>query len=471
MAASSASRTLGRHALVIGGSMAGLCAARVLSERFERVTLLERDPLPDSMEPRKGVPQGRHLHGLLRGGEDMLAEWFPGLVPALLAAGAVRITFGQDFRWFHFGAWKIHVPGGVGALGLSRPLLEGTVRRFVFALPNVQRRDECDVLGLTMDPERKRVTGAVVRARGADAREETLEADLVVDTSGRGSQTPKWLEGLGRTRPPETTVRVDVGYASRIYRRPPEGTVPWKACYVLGRSPESRRLGVIFSIEGGRWMSVVAGLLGDHPPSDEAGFAAYARALPHPAIARALERAEPLSDVMLYKFPAHQRRHYERLRDMPDGLVVLGDAYCSFNPIYGQGMTCAALGARTLAGALEAHGGKEGFSARFQRDLARAMEGPWMMSTGEDFRYPEVQGDRPLINPVMQWFTAQVHQACARDPGVARDFYRAMNMLTPVSALLRPGFALRVLRSARAPLPVDALDQDIPEAPANSNAA
>lgn len=426
--------SLAPHAIVIGGSMAGLCAARVLAERFERVTLLERDVFVDNAAPRGGVPQGRHLHGLLRRGEDLLEGWFPGLVAELVAGGAVRMEMGTDFRWFHYGGWKVNAPSGVDALGLSRPFLELAVRRRVLALPNVTVEDGASVRGLTLDAGQKRVTG--VRVGTGAAAERTLEADLVVDASGRASAMPRWLTSLGRSEVREEVIKVNVGYASRAYRRPAPGTVPWKACYVLGQSPASRRLGAIFSIEGDRWIAVLAGVLGDHPPSDDAGFAQFARELADPAIADALAHAEPLGDVAVYKFASHQRRHYEDLADLPDGLAVLGDAHCSFNPIYGQGITCATLGARTLEQSLATHGLSPGSSRAFQRALAAVIDAPWAMSTGEDLRYPEVEGPRPPWTGAMEWYTARVHRAALHDPHVARAFYRAMHMVAPPTVLL-----------------------------------
>jgi 2-polyprenyl-6-methoxyphenol hydroxylase-like FAD-dependent oxidoreductase len=422
--------------------MAGLCAARALSERFERVTLVERDTFVDTPEPRKGVPQGRHLHGLLRGGEDLLEGWFPGLAAALEAGGAQRMEMGTEFRWFHHGGWKVHAPSGVACLGLSRPYLEQEVRRRVLALPNVTVRDGHAVRGLVADADRRRVTG--VRLGADDVAGVVLAADLVVDATGRGSALPRWLSEIGRGAAREETIKVNVGYASRLYRRPPAGAVPWKACYVLGESPHSKRLGAVFSIEGDRWMIVLAGVLGDHPPADDQGFTRFARELPNPAIAEAMALTEPLGDTALYRFPAHQRRHYEEMADFPDGVVAIGDAHCSFNPIYGQGITCAALGAAELARTLDRDGLAPGATRRFQKALAKAIDPPWMMSTGEDLRYPEVEGTRPLWNGVMQWYTARVHRAVLHDPVVAREFYRAMNMVAPPTALA--GVAWRVLR-------------------------
>jgi 2-polyprenyl-6-methoxyphenol hydroxylase-like FAD-dependent oxidoreductase len=436
-----------RRAVVIGGSMAGLVAARVLSEHFDEVTLVERDRLVDSVEPRKGVPQGRHLHGLLKRGEDLLSQLFPDLVPALLKGGAVPVEFGRDMFWHHFGAWKARTEVGVVATFLSRGFLEAEVRRRVLALPRVKLVDNCDALGFAADAERRRVTGAILK-RFDGAAEETLSADLVVDASGRGSRTPKWLEAMGRPAVAESQVKVDVGYATRIFKRPPEGALPWKAMYILGQSPESRRLGAVAPIEGNRWLAIMAGLLGDHPPSDATGWMEFARSLPAPDLHTALKDAEPEGDIATYKFPAHQRRHYERMNAFPDGLAVLGDSHCSFNPIYGQGMTTAIIGAVLLGEQLARRpkgAALTGLSREYQRALAKATDEPWAMSTGEDFRYPEVAGDRPFGNGAMQWFTGRVHRRAATDPEIALRFYRAMHMIGPVTDLMKPGMLMRIL--------------------------
>lgn len=445
---------IGQHAVVIGGSIAGLTAARVLSEHFERVTLVERDQLTDVIAPRKGVPQGRHLHGFLKKGELLLESLFPDLIPALIEGGGVPVEQGIDFHWHHFGGWKVRKKSGVVSIFLSRPFLESEIRRRVLRLPNVRLCDGCDVLGLLSDAERKRVRGLILRRREGDAAEEELAADLVVDASGRGSAMPRWLGQLGRLRPEESTVRVRVAYATRQFRRPPPGTHPWKVLYILGQSPVSRRLGMLAPIEGDRWIAVLAGLLDDHPPLDEAGWMRFASELPAPDLHQALKGASPIDDIAGYNFPSHLRRHYERMPDFPDGLAVLGDAHCSFNPIYGQGISVATMGAVALGECLkeqrQQHGPGQlaGLSQRFQKSLARLTNDPWMMSTGEDFRYPEVQGTRPLLHPFMKWYTGHVHRATLVDPEVSLHFYRAMHMIAGFGALLRPEMIRRVLRSS-----------------------
>jgi 2-polyprenyl-6-methoxyphenol hydroxylase-like FAD-dependent oxidoreductase len=437
--------------------MAGLTAARVLADHFEEVLLVERDALPDTDEPRKGVPQGRQLHGLLGRGEEILEALFPGLGASLVDAGAVRVDFGRDVRWHHFGVDKVRFESGVLTTTMTRPFLERMVRRRLFALPNVRCLDRREVVSLLASEDRQRVLGVRVKRRdggGEPGEQEELFGELVVDACGRGSSTPRWLAELGRPKPDETEIRINVCYATRLYHRPEPTGLPYQGLYIIGKPPESKRLGVLGGIEGNRWIALVAGMLGDHPPADPEGFLEFAKGLPIDDLHRILSTAEPASDVALYKFPSHLRRHYERMPGFPDGLVVLGDSHCSFNPIYGQGMTTAALGALVLGECLEEHRPRgstslAGLSQRFQARLAKQTDGPWAMATGEDLRYPEVEAERPLGYGFMKWYTGRVHQAVAHDTALALRFLRVMHMLEPPTALLTPAMALRVLAGGR----------------------
>lgn len=440
----------GRRAIVIGGSMAGMTAARVLADRFDEVLVLERDPLPDTDEPRKGVPQGRQLHGLLKRGEELLDGLFPGVMAALVDRGAQRLDFSADIRWHHFGVEKLRFPSGIIATMASRPLIEQEVRRRLQQVPNVRILERRAVMGLHASEDRKRVTGVRLVCRDGEAGEEQLFGDLVVDACGRGSPTPRWLTELGYAKPEEESVRVDVCYATRIYRRPADTGLPYKALYVVGTPPHGKRLAMLAPIEGDRWIVVLAGLLGDHPPADEEGFLAFAKGLPIGEMHRVLSQAEPLGNPVLYKFPSHLRRHYERMASFPEGFVVLGDSHCSFNPIYGQGMTTATLGAIALGECVDEqrrrHGDSlDGLSRRFQARLAKQTDVPWSMSTGEDLRHPEVEGKRPFGFDLMAWYLGRVHRAVARDQVLAGHFLRAMHMIGSPTKLLEPAMAMRVL--------------------------
>jgi len=440
---------VGAHAVVVGGSIAGLVATAALARHFDRVTLVERDEYPDAPISRKGTPQARHVHVLLKQGEAEIERILPGLFAELVAQGGQRVDTAGDARWFYFGGWKARFKSGIEMVSQSRGLLEWTLRRRVLMLANTELVAG-DVSGLhSLDG--KRVSGVRLRRRGAAGEAaEVLSADLVVDASGRGSRMPTWLEALGCPAPPESEVKVDVGYATRFYKRT-NAPRDWTALLCHPRHPDTR-CGVLLPVEDDRWMLTLVGWFGDHPPGDDAGFLAWSGSLAVPDLYDAVKSAEPVSEIALHRFPSNRRRHYERLEALPDGVAVLGDAACSFNPVYAQGMAASALGAAELDRCLAeraARGGDPlaGFSREFQRRLARVTDAPWLLATGEDFRSPHAVGERPRWMPLLAWYTARVHELTWRDPFAARRFLEVMHLVKRPSALFHPWIALRALVS------------------------
>jgi 2-polyprenyl-6-methoxyphenol hydroxylase-like FAD-dependent oxidoreductase len=438
------SRTLGREAVVIGASMAGLLAARVLSDRFEHVTILERDEVRDDAVPRKGQPHARHLHALLAEGLRLFDRYFPDLREALRAGGVVFGDMGADIRWFAFGGYRRQFPSGmIGAL-MSRPFLEQCVRRLVQALPNVTIRSGAHVDELVTTSDRKQVTGIRLKA-AADSPAEILEADLVVDASGRGSATPRWLETLGYAKPPESIVTVNMGYATRVFRRQPGDLDGAKLLMVASSPPGPERACNVFPVEGDRWMATETGWGGDYPPADEAGFLEFARSLPAPDAYDLIRRLEPISDIIQHRLPSNLRRHYERLDRFPERYLVVGDAVSSFNPVYAQGMTSAVMQIAALDDALGA--GLDGLPRRAFPRLAKMVDRPWRLAAGEDFRMKGTSGAKPpgtdLINP----YVARVHRATHRDVLVYSVFLDVMNLVRPATALMQPRIVWRVLRT------------------------
>lgn len=426
----------GKQAVVIGGSMAGLLAARALADHYEAVTVLERDHFPATGENRKGVPQGRHAHGLLAQGLRVMEGFFPGLTRDLVLRGAKEGDIIEGCYWYHNGGFHTQFNSGLDGLLLSRPLLEGYVRERLFALPNVKALTGVKVEGLLS--EGGHVTGARLDTEGFGE----LRADLVVDASGRGSQGPKWLEALGFERPAEETVKIDLAYATRIYRRRPSD-FGGKDAFVIGSNAPEPRGGVALSTEDDRWIVSLAGFLDDHPPTDERGFLEFAHSLPVPDIYNVIKDAEPLSDILAYKFPGSQRRRYERLARFPEGFLVTGDAICSFNPVFGQGMTVAAAEARALSECLRE--GTAQLAPRFFKRAAALVDSPWSIAVGADLRYPQVQGPRsPMIN-FINWYVAKLHIAARRDPAVVLAFQKVANLMAPPPSILAPNIALRVL--------------------------
>lgn len=357
-------RSVGTHALVIGGSMAGLMAARVLSDYFERVTIIERDALHDEPQARKGQPQARHVHGLLARGLEVANRYFPGFTDELQAGGAVATDMGMRMRAYIAGGYRVQYHSGLTGVLATRPFLEWRIRQRVLALPNVVVLDERSVVAPIAATDRTRITGLRV-VHNATNEHTDVGADLVVDASGRGSHTPQWLESLGYDRPTEQIIKIGIGYASRMYRRRAGDAPDADAIMVMGSPPHGKRSGWAFAVEGDQWHVALGGMAGDHPPADEADFLAWTRSLPAPDMYDLVSRLEPVGPVATHKFPSSVRRHYEKLARFPYGYVVLGDAMCSFNPVYGQGMTSAMLQAAALDDALQQHGVGPALRKRF----------------------------------------------------------------------------------------------------------
>ncbi len=432
------------HAVVVGGSMAGLLAARVLSDHFERVTIIERDRFPDGAEARRGVPQGRHAHALLPRGFMIMARLFPGIAGELVSDGAIASDVPAESLRYQLGAYRVRFSIGKKSLLMSRPFLEGHIRRRVRALEGVTVLEEHAVTGLLSGEGAKSVGGVTVRRRAQDAPERRLVADLVVDASGRGSRAPAWLEEMGYERPEEERIEIGVGYTTRVYRSRPDDLSGVKFVIIEPTPGRERSIGAMFRMEDDRWIVTLGGWLGERAPTDEAGFVEFARKLPAPDIHEVIKDAEPLGEAVKFNFPANLRRRYERVSRLPEGYLVTGDALCSFNPIYGQGMSVAALEAETLEGSLA--DGLEGLPRRFYRRVSEVVDVPWKLAAGADFAHPGVTGSRALMTGIVNWYVGHVRRAISRDVEVCRAFTMVTGLLEPPRALFRPKIALRVLR-------------------------
>lgn len=436
------------HAVVVGGSIAGLLAARVLAEAYSRVTVAERDDALEGAEARRGVPQGNHIHALLSRGVDALEELMPGFGEALCAAGGLRGDAHAQARYYLGGHRLRQRPSRMRALAATRPFLEARIRAQVGELPNVTFVTGTRVLDLEMapaGPSAGRVSG--VRIHGPSGGTETLAADLVVDASGRGSKLPAWLAAHGYAASAEDEIRVDVGYASRLFRLAP-GALGGDLAVIIGATPDRPRGGVVQVVEGGRAIVTLSGYLGDHPPLDDAGFLAFADRLPRPEIAHILRDAEPLTPISQSRHRSNVRRRFEALRRFPDGLLAVGDAICAFNPLYAQGMTVAALQALALRDCL-AEGSRRPLFRRFFRRAARIVDPAWEIVVGGDLRIPGVEGRRTGKVRLVNAWLRRVHAAGATDAEVAARFFAVANLCAPPPSLLSPAVVLRVLRAER----------------------
>jgi 2-polyprenyl-6-methoxyphenol hydroxylase-like FAD-dependent oxidoreductase len=432
---------IGKQAVVIGAGMAGLAAAGAVADYFERVIVLERDRLPNQAAPRPGVPQSRHLHGLLPGGERALTDLFPHFEQDLVDAGAAPIRMlgdirveipdvgplpSRDFGWFFYGA--------------SRPLIELVTRRQAERLPNLTVHPERRVLEIAATPDGAMVTG--VRCESADGRQEILAADLVVDASGRGGPTLALLRSSGQPAPDETVIGVDLHYTTTTFVIPRDAPTDWRGIATHAHAPERSRGGFMLPIEGDRWVLTLTGRLGERPPPEPDGFMDYARRLETRTIYNAVKHAERQGGFERYAYRASAWRRFDRLSAFPRGLLPIGDSICRFNPIYGQGMTVAAQEACLLKHLLKGRTTKAdplaGLALAFLSESVPLIEAPWDMSAVPDFVYPDTCGERPADFESRLKYNGALIRAAIRDAAVHRLLTEVQQLLKPPSVLQDP---------------------------------
>ena len=429
------------HAVVVGAGMAGLCFARVLADTFDHVTVVDRDRLTGEARPRRGVPQGRHVHPLLPAGVEALERLFPGLGAELGDAGAHAIPTEQVRLCLN--GYRL-APGRTARpeISASRPLLEAAVAARVRAHPCVELRDGVETLGLVADPGGRRVTGIRVRPRVEERAADTLDGDLVVDCSGRRSRAPAWLEELGYAPPPVERVDVDLRYATRRYRLPAD-VLDGDRHLLVGPMPDRAAGGVLLAVEDGVWLATLFGLRDVRPSMTSDDFAAFASRLAVPDLREALRVGTPLDAPAGYRFPAELRRRYDRLDALPAGLLVAGDAVSSFNPIYGQGMTIGALEALQLRELLTSG---VPHPQRWYSTITPIVDVAWELAVGADLAIPSVPGRRTLATRLRQAYLRSFQAAACRDPRLTARFWRVAGLVDPPAELVRPAALARVAR-------------------------
>ncbi|CAL9674230.1 Putative epoxidase LasC (plasmid) [Streptomyces sp. enrichment culture] len=419
------------RAVVIGGSIAGMLAAAAVKDYVDRVEILEAHEVPMGPEPRAGVPQAAHFHILLSGGANAINDLLPGAVAQLLAAGAHRVPMTTNMviyspeGWYR--RWKRDSHYLIAA---SRDLTDFVIRQHVLKASNVTVRPNARATGLLGDT--RRVRG--VRLREADGAESDVTADIVIDASGRASRTPQWLSELGLERVREDRLASGLAYASRIYRAP-VATQNWPVINVQA-DPQLPRAGGIVPIEQGRWHVSLMGIPGGQPTRDPADFATYARTLRHPIVADLLDRAEPLTDVVVTHSTVNRRYYYERLRSWPEGLIVVGDSVAAFNPVYGHGMSVAALGAVALRAQLATLGLGSGLAQQAQRAIARPVQLAWSLAVGQDVHYPTTTGRKAGVADRL------LHRYVGRLSHTATGSYHVATAMTDVLTLQASGISL-----------------------------
>jgi 2-polyprenyl-6-methoxyphenol hydroxylase-like FAD-dependent oxidoreductase len=426
------------RAVVMGGSMAGLLAARVLAGHAREVVVLERDAFPDAIAHRKGTPHARHTHVLLGAGRRTLDRLFPGFTDELCAAGAVLGDALGEVRRFLGGGYHALAPSDVRTLYASRPMIEAHVRARVRALPNVTLRGEAPVRGLAWSADGARVTGVVLDGDGS-----TLDADIVLDATGRGSRAVAWLAERGYEAPVEERVECGGAYATRRFRASP-GLLDGLKAVIVPPAPGRLRGAVLAAQEHGTWTLSLMAMGGERPPAEPATFAAFADGLPAPEIGTLVREAEPLDEIVTATFPTNVRRRFDRLARFPERFVVLGDAICCFNPMYGQGMSVAALEATALEETL-AEPGDAALGPRYFRRAAPALEAPWLLAAGNDLRLTRPDAPVSRKTRFLRWYMDRLHVAARTDVTVARAFLMVAGLVAPPASLLRPATARRVL--------------------------
>ncbi len=453
-----------RHAVVVGGSLAGLLAAHALAGHADRVTVVERDRFPDGPVPRPGVPQGRHPHVLLKGGQQALEALLPGFLDELREAGAPRVGMPSDMVMWQNGRWFRRYPATTHIYTGSRAQLEELVRRRVLADPVISVVDGTDVVGLLGDAAR--VRGVLLRERSGDAHAEArpLEADLVVDASGGGTRASRWLTAIGAEAAPEETIDTGLAYASRVYRGPRGVLDGGTLGYYVYPGPDQVHGGGALPLEDGSHLVIVSGLRGDEPPTGDEEFVAYTKRLAHPLLDRWLAEAEPLSTAFGYRRTANVRRRHD-LPGRPAGFLATGDALCTFNPIYGQGMAVAAMSAVALRDALS-DPRRTPTTRRVQQALLAASRQAWDISAGADRKMPGAVGSALAGGPadrVAGWYLRRVQERAPGDPVVGRAFRAVLTLSAPVGALFAPPVARAVLFGQVPPTPAE--PPTVPEEP------
>jgi 2-polyprenyl-6-methoxyphenol hydroxylase-like FAD-dependent oxidoreductase len=439
-------RRTGRRATIVGAGIAGLAAAKALSPFFDEVVVLERDLLPEGPRSRPGTPQDRHIHGLLAGGCEALSALFPDFRDDLERAGAVKARGGRDV-WMERPGYDPFPQRDLGRdmFGLSRPLIERLCRLRVAETANITLRSCARVTELVASPDGRAVVG--VAFRNAEGGMQTIEAELTVDASGRGAPTLGLLARLQRPKPEEIEIGVDLAYATALVDIPADAPTHWTGLMILPDPAESTRAGYLFPIENRRWLVALSAMHGDAPPGDVEGFLAFAKGLRRATLYEAIKGARFVGDIARYLFPASLRRRFDPVDGLPRGLVPIGDSICRFSPLFGQGMSVAALEAQTLGrlldGLREGPGPLEGLASAFLGEIEAIIEAPWAVAE-TDFAYEQTRGARPPELAERLRRSAAFVRLAAEDEAVHRLAFEVRNLVKPHSALSEPALAARV---------------------------
>ena len=430
----------GGHAIVVGAGIAGLCAARILADAFAEVVVIDRDPLPDAPVARDGVPQARQIHILWEAGRATLEALFPGYSEELVAAGGVSIDGQRDFYMYSQGNYLAAGSKPFPLYAATRPLYEQLLRRRVSDRDDIHLRGSCSFVDYVADDAAASINGVVIRNQDGDL--EQFTAELVVDATGRLSRTPEWLSKHGYNPPATEEVHIDLAYSTTSIERPADDN---RMIGALAAPPRTRG-GAVLPVEDDRWLVNLHGIHGDHPPASIEDATEFAASPPIPVVGELLNEYPVVSEeCAFYPFASHRRYRYEDLDQFPNGLLVIGDAIASFNPIYGQGMSVAALEALRLQHILTT-ADHETLATRFFDRVTEIVDPAWMLATGADFGFPQTQGEKPPGAAFFNWYLSRLFRKSHTDSVLTDAFTRVLSMQQHPTSLLRPAIMWRVLR-------------------------
>ncbi|QMU54971.1 MAG: 2-polyprenyl-6-methoxyphenol hydroxylase-like oxidoreductase [Nitrosopumilus sp.] len=425
-------------AIVIGGSIAGLLAARILSDHFKEVILIEKDSYLENNNVRNGTPQANHIHTLLVRGKEILQEFFPELEKDLLEKGANKIDFLNDARYHLPSGWAPKFNSGIISFTCTRTLLENTIRRQIQKISKIKIEQGKHITAFVLEKSNK------ISLKTKEGKE--IHGDLIVDCTGRNTKTPDWLVDIGFPRPRETKIDSFVRYSTRRYIQSPKKDKQWKMLIILNKPIINPRIGYIYPIEDGKWLVGLCSIGKDYPPTDEKGFLEFAKHLESDELYDALKDAVPDSEIYRYQAQGSRKYHYEEIPQWPENFIVLGDAVSIFNPYYGQGMTSAALGAKALDDMLKKSKIEKDFTRKFQKRLAKVVSLPWILGTSEDLRWPTTVGKRPdTITRMVQNYAQKVLLLSPKSTLAAKSFQQMMHMIRSPTVIFHPAILLQLI--------------------------
>jgi 2-polyprenyl-6-methoxyphenol hydroxylase-like FAD-dependent oxidoreductase len=428
-------------AIIIGGGISGKLAARVLSDHYKEVIILERDQEPAGPSPRKGAPQGEHLHALLHAGEYGLEKLFPGITEDFYQSGAVKINSTIDLAWYHHGAWKIRYDGGYSTTLQTRPHLEWHIDQYIRRIPNVVFYYNKVVQEFIYNEKLNQIIGVQLK-------DESIKAELVVDASGVTSLTSSWLTKRGILVPNEK-VEINLSYISKQFQLSENIDRDWKIKLVYPNPPHEKVGGTISKVEDNRY---IVTLMGYHNAindkevlnSDE-NFLELAKTLPKQDIYEEIKNATPLSKTFIYRIPQIIWKRFEKV-NLPKGLLLIGDTFCRIDPVFGQGMSIAVLEALELQKLLKKHKIElHKVPMAFHKRAAKIISPIWNMVITEDFRYPATKGIKPFGLSVQQWYAKNIFLLSSQNQEVYDSFVKVMNLVRPITSLMKPSIIKSVL--------------------------